>query len=164
MTTLLDTPASTLSEQNIHLTGLRFEPSPGTRDLNAVSRTAEAPAADEWLEQLSDRLSELAQLRPGWDAISALPVDPTLMDVVFKFASSDLILNLTHKPQLVPTINGGLALEWHTESIDMIIELSPDSEASIYYRDEDSDEDAEGLLREHTQALARAIVKLGYRS
>ena len=172
MTIALDRePTATMSSKDIHLFGPRYERSPGMSDMinTRIQHSlmmldlAEIQTTEEWIEAISDHLSELSMLQRGWDDESGLPIDPSLIETVFKFVSSDLVRDLKFKPEIVPTIDGGLTMEWHTDAVDLIIEPSTESEASLYYRDSESNEEVEAPLSDCFDVLGRAIVKLGYR-
>jgi len=109
-------------------------------------------------------MEEIENLAQGWDDLAAPSIAPGLLKAVTTFVSSDLIVNLPNKPAIVPTFTGGLLLEWHTEVVDLIIESSPDGEASFYFCDNETGDETEALLGDRSDALTTAFVKLGLRS
>ncbi|MGI8492324.1 MAG: hypothetical protein ACR2KC_03860 [Acidimicrobiales bacterium] len=81
---------------------------------------------------------------------------------VRQFIESSLVDQLDHKPQVVPTVEGGVQLEWHTVDIDLIIECAPSGPPSYYLSDLKHDLRVEGLVREARSELAAAFVELGF--
>lgn len=110
------------------------------------------------------RLDRLANLGPAWDGMAARAIAPSVIDAVGDFATSDLIDHTEIKPEVVPTLDGGIQLEWHTSGVDLIIECEPSGSTSYYYRDVEAGEESEGSLLEAQRSLAAAFVKLGYRA
>jgi hypothetical protein len=119
------------------------------------------PSAASWLASANERLDELANLGPGWDGGVAPAIDRSCIETVSRFVSTNLIAGLPVKPQLVPTVGGGLLIEWHTQGIDLIIESSPCEDASYYYHDAETDDEVEGPLGADIQVIAPALRKLG---
>lgn len=117
-----------------------------------------------WTSQALARLDRLANLGPAWDGAAAKAIAPSLIDAVRDFVTSDLIDHTEIKPELVPTLDGGIQLEWHTSDVDLIIECEPSGSASYYYRDVESDKESEGSLLEAQRNLAAAFVKLGFQA
>lgn len=158
----------TLSE--IRRTGLEW---PCAGDIPTVHRTyweqlddAAQPhrARVSWASQALARLDRLANLGPAWDGMAAKGIAPGVVDAVREFVTSDLIDHTEIKPELVPTLEGGIQLEWHTSNVDLIIECEPSGQTSYYYRDVEADQESEGSLVEAQRPLGAAFVKLGYQS
>lgn len=146
---------------------------PSAGDIPAVHRTywdllsgAQLPRAGRasWTRGALDRLDRLAKLGPAWDGEQAKSISPGVVDAVQGFVTSDLIEHLPTKPELVPTLEGGIQLEWHTSSIDLIIECEASGSVTYYYRDVEADEEFEGSLLEAGNPLTSAFVKLGYQA
>lgn len=106
------------------------------------------------------QLDELAGLAPGWDGSTARAISPEYIEQAWKFVSSDLVADLSTKPDLVPTYAGGLQIEWHTEAIDLVLELGPDG-PSFYLCDNQEHVEIEAVVGDHTNDIASAFVKLG---
>lgn len=117
-----------------------------------------------WTSQALARLDRLANLGPAWDGAAAKAITPSVIEAVRDFVTSDLIDHTDIKPELVPTLDGGIQLEWHTSDVDLIIECEPSGSSSYYYRDVETDEESEGSLLEEQRSLGAAFVKLGYQA
>ncbi len=113
-----------------------------------------------WSVSVSDRLNELERLAPGWDGCNAIPPDRNYLSRARDFLSSDLISGIAPGPDLVPTYDGGLLIEWHTEVIDLIIELGPAGN-TFYVRDNETNTEVEAALGDSMEQLASAFMKLG---
>lgn len=121
----------------------------------------ERQRTNAWLDTAKRHLKQLANLDPGWNDASARSIDHAVVDGVLGFISSDLVLNLEIKPDIVPTFEGGLILEWHTESLDLLIESSPAGQVSFYYCDNETGSEVEAPLEDQMDILYSAFIKLG---
>jgi hypothetical protein len=119
--------------------------------------SSEMNSADPVLEV---RLKEIANLVAGWDEGTALPVDPKLIRLAQEFISSELVTRTPVRPDLVPTFDGGLLFEWHTEEVDLIIEIDSVTAPTFYYCDNELGQEIEAPLGEHVETLATAFSKL----
>lgn len=106
------------------------------------------------------RLSELADLEPGWDEAAALPIPSSLIAGVRDFLASELISGLEVEPDIVPTFKGRLLIEWHTQSVDLVIEVGTDGNSSFYFFNNETDEEVEAPLGQRLDVIARAFSKL----
>jgi hypothetical protein len=83
-------------------------------------------------------------------------------------AALQLLLSVTSdtvpKPAVVPTVRGGVQLEWHTRGIDLEVEARPDSRYSMAFED-----DRTGISWEHestadVEPVRAALAELTRRS
>jgi hypothetical protein len=159
-------PNPTLTGSRLFEKWRSFAISPGTNYLPSESAvmprltTAEGES-DIWLMSARQRLNELSTMTPGWDGGTALAVDPDLLSTAWTFITSELVSRLSVKPDIVPTFRGDLLLEWHSESVDLIIEVSSTSEASFYLCDNEVELEVEGPISENLDSVATAFAKLG---
>ena len=116
-----------------------------------------------WSETARQRLSELANLKSGWDDASAPPIVPSLIETAWNFLTSELVSSLEVKPDIVPTLDGGLLIEWHTTKVDLIIESSPKEPGSFYFCDNETGDEFESVIGDNLNAIATAFIKLGVR-
>ncbi len=131
------------------------------------SRAATPPVSTRqparWLISALERLDFLASLGPGWDEVAAQPISLDLITAAANFLASDPVSELKVQPDIVPTFEGGLLIEWHTEAVDFIIESSPSAGPSFYFLDHETGEEVEAPLGEHLEAVATAFTKLASR-
>lgn len=128
--------------------------------LESQTRTIAVPM--DWQQAVAHRLERLAALSPGWDGAGARSIPPNVITAVKAFLDSPLITRLTAKPELVPTLAGGIQIEWHTDLVDLVIECDPSGGTSFYFDDLEHGEDFEGSLTDGTRELTRALLALGY--
>jgi hypothetical protein len=140
--------------------------SSGSRDVRLSRR--ELPFSDEgstqqpigWLRLSLQRLGELANLELGWDDGTAQPIAPSVISAVQDFITSDLVSSIPTQPDIVPTLRGGLLIEWHTEAIDLIIEAAQAGNPTFYFLDNENGEEVEAPLGQRLDAISRAFTKL----
>jgi hypothetical protein len=84
------------------------------------------------LIEISEALRALGQLEQGWDDHGASPVKARVLNAVANFLNSLATSGLLYSPSLVPTREGGILIEWHTNDVDVIIDVSPDEETASY--------------------------------
>src|SRR6266542_5713468 len=97
------------------------------------------------------------------DEVAAQPISLDLITAAANFLASDPVSELKVQPDIVPTFEGGLLIEWHTEAVDFIIESSPSAGPSFYFLDHETGEAVEAPLGEHLEAFATAFTKLASR-
>ncbi len=161
----------TLTRGEVRSTLPSQERSPAMNDLSvarvsdsSLQAQQESAISSPWLNDLLQTLTYLANLEPGWDDGTALPIDGEIVKLAKEFVSSDLVVTLNVPPNIVPTIDGNIQIEWHTKKVDLIIELSKNANTSFYFYDNESGIETEALVGDRTQIknLANAFVALGY--
>ena len=60
-----------------------------------------------------EKIHQLAMLRSGWDLYGAEPITTAALDVL-------------HALAVVPTVDGGVQVEWHVNGEDVEIAVAPD--------------------------------------
>lgn len=103
----------------------------------------------------------LTQLKTGWDGEDAKPVSIESLEIAAKLLDKVVTKN-TPSPYIFPLPDGGIQFEWHTEEIDLEIEVSGNSEVVVLYRGPDNNaiawearlEEAVGRLKEYVQQLS----------
>ena len=72
----------------------------------------------------------LKLLQPDWNSYDASAIDREAIR-----AAELIALALAHSPQIAPTATGGVQLEWHTEGIDLEIEIKKDLSIEVFYEE-----------------------------
>jgi hypothetical protein len=107
----------------VHQPPERSEPRAGSSEL-------------EWLAQTEASLRELLKLPANWNSYGAVPVQEEsvarAMDLLRRIARPD-----TPPPTGVPTVRGGVQLEWHRSGIDLELEIGPTGPCEAFYEDAD---------------------------
>lgn len=116
---------------------------------------------DPWRKEFTSKLIELASLPAGWDDAGSSPVRRSAIEIALRFLDSDLVRDLPTKPSIVPTVDGNLVFEWHTEHMDLTLEPRPDWwTTNFYVLDNETGEESEGLVAEQLPRLTTAFQKL----
>jgi len=105
------------------------------------------------------KIVDAMKLPDNWDGYGAKSVDSLAAG-----AALNVLLNVLPRdiptPSIVPTPKGGIQLEWHCNSVDLEIEAMPDEHLSVWFSDLLTGDDAEELLRDNFQPLARFFDRL----
>lgn len=81
---------------------------------------------------MADRLEDLLLLDTGWDGGVAPPLDPVLIQRTWNVAEQiGQYLPYVQEPRVIPTVNGGLVLEWIQGDNELGIELGETTLVSI---------------------------------
>jgi hypothetical protein len=92
------------------------------RELTRHLVVSDAKDRPTWVAEIDDRLAELVALPENWNSYGARRVDPAVAR-----STRELLLQTvradTPRPALVPTSHGGIQIEWHTEGVDLEIEI-----------------------------------------
>ncbi len=110
-----------------------------------------------WVEEIAGRITRLSALSPGWDGQRARPIDRQTLLQVWRFVEgiADVVVI---PPSMVPTVSGGVALEWHRNGVDLEIDFSGGT-PTVSYEDTDGIE-AEGPLVAHVDVVAAALGRI----
>jgi len=74
---------------------------------------------------IREKLRELASLKPGWDEEGALPIDPKAIEETAIVIARLSSIRDFQNPQLVPTFDGFLQVEWHSPARSLEFEFTP---------------------------------------
>ncbi|MGO9179750.1 MAG: hypothetical protein ACLQHS_10895 [Candidatus Limnocylindrales bacterium] len=103
-------------------------------------------AVIEWVQL---NIESMRSLAPGWDSYGARAIDPAALEFAERLIVP-LLLEQLQAPALVPTANGGLALEWHRPNLELVIEIPPSSdpeqESTAFFTDDARGEEWEDRL------------------
>ena len=129
----------------------------GVVSMTAPQRHGDSPAkATKTLETATRQASALIQLPGGWDSYGAKPVssDAARAATTLLVQAASAVPNLA-APAVVPTVRGGLQLEWHRQGVDLEIEFEPDGSGSWFAEDRETEETVERPLLGEDAALRR---------
>lgn len=88
----------------------------------------------EALKPVIQRAAELARLPRGWNSYDASPISAAVLQRTLGFLLEYVASGVDH-PALVPTVRGGLQLEWHDNGVDVEVEITPDGSVSFFAED-----------------------------
>lgn len=107
-----------------------------------------------WLDDVAARIIRLSALAPGWDGHRARSIDRETLLQTWRFIER-IAEVVAIPPSVVPTVSGGVALEWHRDGLDLEIEFSGGA-PTVSYEDADGI-DVEGPLLAHMNVVAAAF-------
>ena len=87
----------------------------------------------------------LLQLPRGWNSYDAEPVSVAAFEQATEFLTTYLVEGVAD-PVVVPTVRGGVQLEWHRHGVDVEVEISPDGSVSWCADDRRTGEESEAAL------------------
>lgn len=115
-----------------------------------------------WLPTTAQRLSTVMRLSDNWDSQGAPAVTPALLEPVVNVLSASAS-DGTPAPQVVPTIYGGLQLEWHVNGINLEIEFESQTEVVVVFEDHLTGEEFDGQYSPFSLPVQQAIRRLSRR-
>ncbi len=110
----------------------------------------------EWVPEVLSRLRALAVLDEGWDGHSALRISPTIVEIAMQLLRR-VMLRDTPAPEIVPTVRGGLQLEWHVTDVDVELEVVSPGRYVLSFEDRVSGREFDIELDANLSALADAV-------
>lgn len=137
------------------------DPSPTTRASNVALHIL--PGSPAWISPVATEMLGLLSLPPGWDTYNAPAIDPRRVVAAFITLAS-AVRKSTPRPAIVPTLSGGVQLEWHTRGIDLEIEALSESHVEGVFYDHQTDTNWERDLSVDLTAFVEAISLLTNRS
>jgi hypothetical protein len=97
-------------------------------------------------------VGDLLRLPEGWNSHSAKPIAVRNARTAIELLAQFLRTN-TPPPDVVPRVQGGIQLEWHTGKIDIEVYVDSPGQVSFFAEDLESEDDFEGPLRGHEEVL-----------
>jgi hypothetical protein len=137
----------------------------GTAERGRIEVRPTGAALPQWLASTVRDLEEVLRLPAGWDSYGARSIDIEVVVLALEVLSQSAAA-VTPAPIVVPTPEGGIQLEWHTQGRDIEVAILPGGRATLFLRlPATADvEDWEGsLLSERdtvVAALRRALAEL----
>ena len=92
-----------------------------------------------------ERMAELVALPRGWDSRNARAVSDVALRRTIEFLL-EYVADGIDSPVVVPTVRGGLQLEWHNNGVDVEVEVAPNGHVSCLAEDRLSEEPVEAGL------------------
>ena len=118
----------------------------------------------QWINPTVARLESLAQLPEDWDSYGASPVRTSRIQQAYGLLQS-IMDDETPAPDLVPTANGSIQIEWHTLGVELEIHLLSDADLDVYFVDlEGTEGPLEGVLSYDVTRLRTLMQVLASRS
>jgi len=135
--------------------GLRRDRQPSVTDPTATL----GGQPPEWTPVVLRRLQAIAQLAAGWDGRSAPGVFPANIEVAMQLLQG-VMRSGTPVPELVPTLRGGLQIEWHVKDVDVELEIVSPSRYILTVEDRATDQDFEQQLSADLSPFVAAVERV----
>jgi hypothetical protein len=111
-----------------------------------------------WLIDVAGRIERLSALPPGWDGHHANAIDRRALLAAWAFLGG-IASYVRVPPTMVPTVSGGVALEWHRGGVDLELEFEGSGGVTASYEDGTGWE-YEGPIDQYYSATIRAVTGL----
>lgn len=119
-------------------------------------------SSPSWLQKLTEDAGRLLQLPPNWDSYGAQPISPDFIRYAFEILTA-VVRPSTPMPVLVPTVRGGVQIEWHAKEIDLEIRVESTSRIHVAFEDPHTGSDWEEELISDLGKLDESLSELSRR-
>jgi hypothetical protein len=92
-----------------------------------------------------EALADLLKLPAGWNSYQSKPIAPQNVLHAIRLLA-ELIRPQTPAPAVVPRVQGGIQLEWHTGTIDIEVYVDSPEQVNFFAEHVESGESTEGSL------------------
>jgi hypothetical protein len=106
-----------------------------------------------------EAVADLLSLPPGWNSYSAKPIDHQNARQAIRLLAEFLKPN-TPPPSVVPTVRGGIQLEWHTGGVNVEIYIESQDDVSFFAEEAGSGNSSEVPLAGHEEELRSWLQRL----
>jgi len=106
-----------------------------------------------------EAVADLLSLPPGWNSYAARPIDHQNAREAIRLLATFLRPN-TPPPSVVPTVRGGIQLEWHTGGANVEIYIESQSDVSFFADDAVSGDSSDVPLSGHEDELRSWLNRL----
>ena len=104
-------------------------------------------------------IAQLLELKPGWDSYSARPLSRVNARRAVRLLNEVMRPDIP-LPAIVPTVHGGIQLEWHIRGVDLEICIEPREEITFIAAWAGFECESEMLLQGHEQELMQWLDRL----
>ncbi len=116
-----------------------------------------------WVEPSVARLNALLKLPDNWDGEGAEPVNPRVVSPLMT-----LLVNAANEsptrdipvPGIVPTVHGGLQVEWHFDGLELEIEAASPDEFIVVFDDRETGASFDGAYPPSASKIKQALHRL----
>ncbi len=113
----------------------------------------------EWIPTAVGRLEAIAQLEDGWDGRKAPRISRSNIEIALQLLRR-VMSKGTPMPQFVPTVRGGLQMEWHVPDIDVELEILSPSRYALSFEDRAEGREYDLELNADLSAFVRAVERI----
>lgn len=119
---------------------------------------ANQPMSPTFLKSV-EAIADLLSLPPGWNSYSAKPIDHQNAGRAIRLLAEFLKSN-TPPPSVVPTVRGGIQLEWHTRGVNVEIYIESQSDVTFFAEEAGSGSSSDVPLSGHEEELRSWLQRL----
>lgn len=119
---------------------------------------AKHPTSPAFLKSV-EAVADLLSLAPGWNSYSAKPIAPQNAKRAIRLLA-EFLGPETPPPAVVPTVRGGIQLEWHTKRANLEIYIESPGSVSFFAEEVGSGESFEEALPSHEHELRSWLQRL----
>lgn len=95
---------------------------------------------EDWFYDVLIKLRRIGQLEENWDSYGAPAIKSSIVVSTLQILNSLMRKNIPI-PEMVPTSNGGIQLEWHTNSVNFEITVISPVQANVVWDDDNNPQD-----------------------
>lgn len=95
----------------------------------------------KWLDQTTTKLYAILGLDDNWDSYGSKRISSRVADAAIGLLYNIMQAN-TPAPQVVPSANGSIQLEWHLVGVDLDIEVESTTASKVFFEDSLNEESA----------------------
>ncbi|MCX6647577.1 MAG: hypothetical protein NTY09_14635 [bacterium] len=112
----------------------------------------------KWFNTILQKINKLSSLPLNWDEYGAKKIGREVIIGAIQLLST-ISQESTPEPYVFPTATGGIQIEWHTEEVDLEVEVTEDGSILVVYEGPDQhDEDGDDWEQKiYSQDLSRLI-------
>ena len=117
-----------------------------------------------WSKQTMQQLTGISALRTDWDSYGAPAISPSTIRRAYRLIQS-IAEERIPPPRCVPTPEGSIQLEWHTDDFDLEVLLMPGTQLEVVFEDHRREfAEYEKVLRSDVAPLVEHMRLLGVRA
>jgi hypothetical protein len=113
----------------------------------------------DWPGSVIVSVCEFLDLPNGWDTYKGQPLRPETGMFALKILN-DVMHTRVPIPQLFPTAQGGIQIEWHQNDLDVELHVAAPYECELWYRIRSTDEEGSAPLTTDFSLLSEWVAKL----
>lgn len=112
-----------------------------------------------WVMPTAEAFADLLELPVGWNSYNANAVDPRAIELAGALLAG-VMEESTPPPTVVPTVRGGVQLEWHRNGLDLEIAVHSHRPVAVFAIDNRSGEEWESEWIPEDRRLSNWVQRL----
>ncbi len=112
-----------------------------------------------WVEPTLKSLGHLLRLQPNWDSYGARSINADCVWAAWQLLMA-VLREDSPAPFVVPTCRGGIQIEWHTQGVDLEVEVIAPGQFHLLFEEAGSGEMWEKEMTDDVGDLVACVAKL----